>query len=152
MEHLSLHVFHFRIVILLWQRVPWHGCITCIIPYSGKVWRVLNLAIWNLSAIGAHAIINIGKFLIWWSLPNLPNCQIKTSPKFPALVWLSIVKALYVRKCVHSFLVFYLQGWWSDSQSIVNIWCDGSTVSDNVLGNKGTGLMGVVSTWVVTIA
>ena len=27
----------------------------------------------NLSAIGVHAIIYIGEFLIWRSLPNLPN-------------------------------------------------------------------------------
>ena len=40
-------------------------------------WRNLNLAISVLSAIGTCAIIYTGEFLIWRSLPNLPNCQIK---------------------------------------------------------------------------
>ena len=42
-----------------------------------RYWWIFNLAIWILSAIGMHAIIHIGEFLIWRSLPNLSNRQIK---------------------------------------------------------------------------
>ena len=66
------------------------------IPYSGKIWRALNLVNW-LSVgigefliwrseflapyIGMHSMIHIGEFLIWQSLPNLPNHQIKNLAK-----------------------------------------------------------------------
>ena len=47
----------------------WHSWIN-------SYWRILNFAIWIHSAIGVLTIINIGKILIWQSLPILRNCQI----------------------------------------------------------------------------
>ena len=38
-----------------------------------------------LTVIGVHVLSSIGEFLIWRSIPNLSNRQIKTSPKFPAI-------------------------------------------------------------------
>ena len=46
-----------------------------------RYWQNLNLVIWILSVIGTHAIIYIGKFLIWRPLPNSPNRQIKNLAK-----------------------------------------------------------------------
>ena len=44
-------------------------------------WRNLNLAILNPITIGARAIIHICEFLVWRSLPNSPNRQIKNLAK-----------------------------------------------------------------------
>ena len=69
-----------------------YGCSE--VPYSGIVWRALNLANWLLegigeikfgdlilSTIGAYAIIYIGELLIWRPLPNSLNRQIKNFAK-----------------------------------------------------------------------
>ena len=68
---------------------------TRVLLYSGKVlasikfgelalsryWWNLNLVIWILGAIGMHAIVYIGEFLIWWPLLNSLNHQIKNLTK-----------------------------------------------------------------------
>ena len=62
-----------------------------------RYWRSLNLAIWTFSAIGAHAIIYIGKILIWRSLPNSPIfTKFATLPKFLAIGY------IIVSWCCHS--------------------------------------------------
>ena len=82
--------------------------------YSGKIWRVLNLANWLsvgigeffnlairiLSAIDMHAIIHIGEFLIWQSLPNLPNHQIKNLAKVSRYTVYEVII------CKHPHLLF----------------------------------------------
>ena len=64
-------------------------------------WQSLNLAIWILGVIGAHAIliIYICKFLIWWSLPNSTNHQIKNLAKVPRYM----VLPLYIDEGVKKY-------------------------------------------------
>ena len=63
-----------------------------------KYWQNLNLAIWILSAIGAHAIIYIGEFfLIWRPLPNSPNRLIKNLAKvsrYTVVCWVALIYIL----------------------------------------------------------
>ena len=50
-----------------------------MLPYSGKVWRALNLMQFKFGDLNLIAIIYTGEFLIWQSLPNSLNHQIKFS-------------------------------------------------------------------------